>query len=106
MEGTPMDCLFAQIDFGELITVLRQYGPLVLVVAFFLWQGWCRENRMSARITKLEDDYKKILLPLVQKCTKVIAKNTVIMRRLEQALDERWTCKANCPPHQAGPTQQ
>ena len=93
-----MDGVFADIDIGELITVLKQYGPLVLVVAFFLWQGWCRENRMSARITKLEDDYKQILLPLVEKCTKVIARNTIIMRRLEQALDERWACKANCSP--------
>ena len=92
-----MDLLFAQVDFGEVITVLRQYGPLTIVVAFFLWQGWHRENRMSARITKLEDDQKGILLPLVEKCTKVIAKNTVIMRRLEQAMNERWTCKANCP---------
>jgi hypothetical protein len=78
------------VDLGEVITVLKTYGPLALVVAFFLWQGWCRENRMSARITKLEDDYMKILLPLVERCTKVIARNTVVMRRLEHALDERW----------------
>jgi hypothetical protein len=94
-----MPCLFAEIDIGEVVTLLKQYGPLVLVVAFFLWQGWCRENRMSARITKLEEDHKKILLPLVEKCAKVIAKNTIIMHRLEQALDERWQCKANCPTH-------
>jgi hypothetical protein len=73
--------LFADIDLGELVTVLKNYGPLALVVAFFLWQGWCRENRMSARITKLEDDYRQVLLPLVERCTKVISKITLVMRR-------------------------
>lgn len=96
-----MTCLLAQVDIGDLITVLKQYGPLVVVVVFFLWQGWVRENRMSARINKLEDDHKDVLLPLVEKCTKVIAKNSIIMRRLEQSLDERFTCRASCPgnPH-------
>ena len=84
--------MFADIDLGELVTVLKNYGPLILVVAFFLWQGWCRENRMSARITKLEEDHQKILLPLVERCTKVISRNTAVMRqcwkgRLAKAID-------------------
>jgi len=89
-----MDCLLAQTDFQEVIYILKQYGPLGLVAAFFLWQGWVRELRMSARITKLEDEQRNLLLPLVQKCTRVIAKNTVIMRRLERALARRVESKA------------
>lgn len=85
------------MDFVTVLEVLKQYGPLVLVVAFFLWQGWVRECRFTRRIEKLEDEQKKVLLPLVEKCASVIAKNTLIMRRLERAMDERWVCKANCP---------
>jgi hypothetical protein len=85
--------------FADLILLLKQYGPLVLVVAFFLWQGWVREGRMSKRITKLEDDQRNVLTPLVERCADVIAQNTMMMERLEKALDERFECpwKNQCP---------
>jgi len=80
--------LFAQADtLADAISVLKQYGPLVLVVAFLLWQGWVREARMSKRITKLEDEQRNVLLPLVERCADVIAQNTLMMERLEKALD-------------------
>jgi len=85
------------MDFVTVLEVLKQYGPLVLVVAFFLWQGWQRECRTARRVEKLEDEQKKVLLPLVKKCASVIAKNTFVMRRLERAMDERWSYKATCP---------
>jgi len=80
--------LFAQSDtFADAIFVLKQYGPLVLVVAFLLWQGWVRECRMNRRIVKLEDEQRNVLMPLVAKCADVIAQNTMMMERLERALD-------------------
>jgi S-adenosylmethionine:tRNA-ribosyltransferase-isomerase (queuine synthetase) len=72
------------------LTCLKYYGPIAAVLAFFIWQSWVRERQMNSRIGKLEDDQRKVLLPMVARCTKVIAKNTTIMRRLERALDERW----------------
>ncbi len=89
-----MDCLlFAQVDtFADAISVLKQYGPLVVVVAFLLWQGWVREVRMGKRITKLEDEQRNVLMPLVERCADVIAQNTMMMERLEKALDERFEC--------------
>lgn len=81
------------VDFNEMMVLLKQYGPLVLIVAFFLWQGWVREKNLLERICKLEDDQRKVILPMVEKCTKVIATNSVIMRRLERAMDRRWSWK-------------
>ena len=78
------------MDWELALQVVKQYGPLVLVLAFLLAQGWTRECRLSKRINKLEDEQRKVLLPLVKKCTHVITKNTFIMRRLEHVLDERW----------------
>ena len=80
------------MDISDLWLLLRQYGPLVLVVAFFLWQNWLRELRMSNRITKLEDEQRKVLLPMVERCTDVITLNTAMMERLEKALDGRAEC--------------
>jgi len=80
--------LFAQTDtFADAVSVLKQYGPLVLVVAFLLWQGWAREIRMGKRIVRLEDEQRNVLMPLVQRCADVIAQNTLMMERLEKALD-------------------
>ncbi len=87
--------LFAQAGgdtFADAIALLKQYGPVVLAVAFLLWQSWVRETRMSKRITRLEDEQRNVLLPLVERCSDVIAQNTLMMERLEKALDERFDC--------------
>ena len=78
--------------FADLLLLLKQYGPLILVAAFFLWQGWVREGRMSKRIEQLEDEQRNVLMPLVERCADVIAQNTMMMERLEKALDERFDC--------------
>jgi len=90
-----MDLLVAQVAVDTLadgIALLKQYGPLVLVVAVFLWQSWVRECRMNKRIVKLEDEQRKVLMPLVERCADVIAQNTLMMERLEKALDARFEC--------------
>jgi hypothetical protein len=85
--------LFAQADtFADTVALLKQYGPLVLVVAFLLWQGWVREGRMGKRIVKLEDEQRSVLMPILERCADVIAQNTLMMERLEKALDERFVC--------------
>ena len=64
------------MDLSDFLLMLKQYGPLVLVVLFFLWQNWLRELRMDKRINKLEDEQRTVLLPLVERCTDVITQNT------------------------------
>jgi hypothetical protein len=60
--------LFAQMDtFADAMQLLKQYGPLILVTAFFLWQGWVRECRMVRRIEILEDQQREALMPLVER---------------------------------------
>jgi hypothetical protein len=87
------------MDMSNLLVLLKQYGPLALVVAYFLWQNWLRELRMSDRITKLEDEQRDVLLPMVERSTDVITQNTAMMERLEKALDGRFECplRHQCP---------
>jgi len=88
-----MELLFAQADtFADAVALLKQYGPLVLVTAILLWQSWVRENRMNKRIVKLEDEQRSVLMPLVERSADVIAQNTLMMERLEKALDNRFVC--------------
>jgi hypothetical protein len=88
------------MELSDLWLLLRQYGPLVLVVGFFLWQNWLRELRMSRRIDKLEGEQRAVLLPMVERCTDVIAQNTTMMERLEKALaSSHFECplRHQCP---------
>jgi hypothetical protein len=71
----------------DFLLLLKQYGPLAFIVGFFLWQNWLREVRMSKRIDKLEDEQRRVLLPMVERCTDVITQNTMMMERLEKVLD-------------------
>lgn len=89
--------LFAS-SFSDAIGIVQQYGPfcgcLLLAVIFFMIRDWKREERTGARLTSLEDEYRKVLMPMVVNCTEVIAKNSLIMERstgvmerLERQLD-------------------
>jgi hypothetical protein len=83
-----MDCfLLASSEFGAAIELCKQYGPLFVAVIFFLWRDWKREDRLSRRINTLEDEQRKVILPLVKDCTSVITKNTTVMERLEKMLE-------------------
>lgn len=87
--------LFAFLDglsmWGEM---LKTFGPLLAAVIFFIWRDYRREDKLLTRVKELEDEQRKVILPLVKDCSGVIAKNTQVMEtnskvmeRLESALD-------------------
>lgn len=84
--------LLAEGDFTDALSLLKEYGPycgsLVLAVAFFIWRDWKREDSLVKRIADLENETRSVLLPLVRDCSAVIAKNTLVMERLEQHLND------------------
>jgi cbb3-type cytochrome oxidase subunit 3 len=75
-------------QFADALTLIKQFGPFFLAVVFFLWRDYRREDRLSTRIDVLEDEQRAVILPLVQDCTAVVAKNTVVMERLEKYLEK------------------
>lgn len=36
-----------------LLELAKQHGPWVAAVAFFIWQGWIRENRLAKTVDDL-----------------------------------------------------
>lgn len=79
--------IFAATDFGDALSLIKQFGPFFLAVVFFLWRDFRREDRLAKRIDILEDEQRKVILPLVTECTEVITRNTTVMERLEAKLD-------------------
>lgn len=72
----------------DLLQLIQEYGPLAGAVIFFLWRDFRREDRLNSRVEKLEDEQREIILPLVDKSTAVIARNTEVMERLEYAFEK------------------
>ncbi len=72
-------------SFADALEILQQYGPfcgcLILAIAFFMFRDMRREDRLTARVTLLETEFREALIPIVKNCTEVIVKNTVVMER-------------------------
>jgi len=57
--------LFAFMDaFADFGWLLKNFGPLLLAVIFFLWRDYHREDRLLTRINVLEDEQRTVILPL------------------------------------------
>ena len=72
---------------STMVSLLQEFGLLVCLVLFFTWQGWKREQRLSARIDALEKEYTEALKETISATNQVISENTEMMRRLERYLN-------------------
>ena len=86
------------MGISDLWGILNQWGPVfglvTLTLMFFLWKDWKRENRLQDRVEALEKDQKEIILPMLEKCTTVIAQNTQMMARVESMISRCiFACK-------------
>jgi hypothetical protein len=78
--------LLANGEVSDAIALVKQFGPMLVAVVFFIWRDWKREDRLMKRIDKLEDEQRNVILPLVTKCTEVIAENTTVMEAVNRKL--------------------
>jgi len=58
------------------IDILKNVGPLVAIIIFFVWRDWQRELRDSKRVEKLEEYQKETLKNLVEKSTTALAQSS------------------------------
>jgi hypothetical protein len=78
--------LLASGEVGDAIALVKQFGPMLVAVVFFIWRDWKREDRLMKRIDKLEDEQREVIMPLVTQCTAVISKNSEVMERVQRKL--------------------
>ena len=50
----------------EYVGLLKDFGPLVGVVIFFIWRDWKREENLVERVQKLEDFNTEVLANIVK----------------------------------------
>lgn len=78
--------ILASGDLADAIALIKQFGPMLVAVVFFIWRDWKREDRLMKRIDKLEDEQRNVILPLVRHCTEVIAENSTVMEAVNRKL--------------------
>ncbi len=81
------------MGMADLLLLLQTWGPAIgpalVLLAFFLWKDYRREDRLQGRIEKLEQEHRDVVLPMVEKCAQVIASNTEVMKRVLIVLTQR-----------------
>lgn len=83
------------MDYMEL---LKDFGPLIGIVLFFIWRDWRREENLVERVEKLEDFNTEVLTTLVKEQAGVIATNTEVIKanteQMRAMAELMYTCKA------------
>jgi hypothetical protein len=64
----------------EYADLLKDFGPLIGVVLFFIWRDWKREDGLLERIKELENFNTEVLTQIVKDNSGVIATNTEQLR--------------------------
>ena len=64
----------------DYLTVLKDFGPYIGVILFFIWRDWRREEGLVNRVKSLEKFNTEVLVSLVKETTAVIAANTEQLR--------------------------
>lgn len=70
------------------ISLLEQYGPMAIIVGFFIWWSWLRENRMSKQNDALEEYIKDKLITTVTDTNDTITNNTKALECVSSTMEE------------------
>ena len=62
-----------------LISIGEHYGPIVMLIAVYVWRDIVREDKMGKRLTDLEGMIQGELKSLLTKCLGVIEDNTKVL---------------------------
>jgi len=60
----------------DYVALLKDFGPLVGIILFFIWRDWKREDSLVERVQKLEDFNTEVLIGMVKDTAATIAANT------------------------------
>jgi hypothetical protein len=63
------------------IAVMKEYGPFVALIGFFVWRDYKREQSLGKVITELQEFQRNTLLTLIQKTTEAIMACTNAMEK-------------------------
>lgn len=63
------------------IAVMKEYGPFVALIGFFVWRDYKREQSLGKVIMELQEFQRNTLLTLIQKTTEAVMACTNAMEK-------------------------
>ena len=60
--------------------LLRDFGPIIGVILFFIWRDWKREDKLQERVTRLETYQQETLVKMVEDTTNALTQNTEFLK--------------------------
>lgn len=60
-------------SFTDVLALVKQYGPYLAVLVFFVWKDYAREHRLEARIDSLQDFVQDELLQALERNNEILA---------------------------------
>ena len=60
--------------------LLRDFGPIIGVILFFIWRDWKREDVLQERVTRLETYQQDTLIKLVKDTTAALIQNSEFLK--------------------------
>lgn len=64
----------------EMTNILRDFGPIVGIILFFIWRDWKREDKLQERVTRLESYQQETLVKLITDTTQALAQNSEFLK--------------------------
>ena len=72
-----------------LVSLIREVGPVLTAVAFFVWRDWKREGKLSGVIEAMQTWQRDTLTALLQETTKALAGNNEALKSFSLSLSAR-----------------
>lgn len=91
-----------EVVFFNWQSMLRELGPIVAVIFFFIWRDWRREASLSSRIERLEDYQKETLVQLVEKGTAALVQSSEVIKWIGRVMERATT---RCPYIESPPQE-
>ena len=71
------------------ISIITEIGVVASIAVFLVWTTWAREQRLSKRVTTLEEFLTDKLLYVIKEDVQAKAENTQAVKELTSALKKR-----------------
>jgi hypothetical protein len=64
----------------EMSNLLRDFGPIIGIILFFIWRDWKREDKLQERVTRLESYQQETLVKLITDTTQALSQNSEFLK--------------------------
>lgn len=77
------------MEWGAAAEAVKQFGPLVVAVIFFIWRDYKREERLGKRLDKITDQHNEVMATIVKDNTKAMEEVALAIHRMSAKFDAR-----------------